>query len=42
MRGFFNLALTVILILIVVAFLQILPDLQRYLRMQNVRGITDS
>jgi Ni/Fe-hydrogenase subunit HybB-like protein len=36
MRGFFNLALTVILILIVVGFLQILPDLQRYLRMHRM------
>jgi Ni/Fe-hydrogenase subunit HybB-like protein len=36
MRGFFNLALTVILILIVVAFLRILPDLQRYLRMHRM------
>jgi Ni/Fe-hydrogenase subunit HybB-like protein len=36
MRGFFNLALTVILILIVVAFLQILPDLRRYLRMHRM------
>jgi len=36
MRSLFNLALTVILILIVVAFLQILPDLQRYLRMHRM------
>jgi Ni/Fe-hydrogenase subunit HybB-like protein len=36
MRGFCNLALTIIFILIVVAFLQILPDLQRYFRMHRM------
>jgi Ni/Fe-hydrogenase subunit HybB-like protein len=36
MRGLINLTLTIIIALIVVAFLQILPDLQRYLRMHRM------
>jgi TRAP-type C4-dicarboxylate transport system permease small subunit len=36
MRGLFNLVLTVGLVLIVFAFLQILPDLKRYLRMHRM------
>jgi Family of unknown function (DUF6893) len=36
MRGLSNLMLTIFLVLAVVAFLQILPDLQRYLRMHRM------
>jgi Ni/Fe-hydrogenase subunit HybB-like protein len=36
MRGLCNLVLTIGLVLIVVALLQILPDLKRYLRMHRM------
>lgn len=36
MRGLFSLILTIGLVLIVVALLQMLPDLKRYLRMHRM------
>jgi len=36
MRGIFGLVLTITLVLVVAAFLQILPDLRRYLRMHRM------
>jgi Ni/Fe-hydrogenase subunit HybB-like protein len=36
MRGLLNLVFTVALVLTVVAFLQILPDLKRYLRIHKM------
>jgi Ni/Fe-hydrogenase subunit HybB-like protein len=36
MRGFLRLVVTLSLVALVVAFLQILPDLRRYLRMHRM------
>jgi hypothetical protein len=36
MRGLFGLVLTITLVLVVAALLQILPDLRRYLRMHRM------
>jgi Ni/Fe-hydrogenase subunit HybB-like protein len=36
MRGLFRLILTITLVLVVAALLQILPDLRRYLRMHRM------
>jgi hypothetical protein len=36
MRGLFSLVLTIGLVLTVIALLQILPDLKRYLRMHRM------
>jgi hypothetical protein len=36
MRGVLNLILIIVLVLVVAAFLQILPDLRRYLRMHTM------